>query len=254
MSRKNLHIPGSGNVFPLSRSRLELFLECPRCFYLCCVCGVSRVPSPSFALNAAVDSLLKKEFDQCRRDRRPHDAMTDAGLDAVPFDHQDLEVWRNVRRGIHHLHQETGLDLSGSPDDVWQMRVDRTLIVVDFKAKGRFNASPSTDLFSAAYWRQVAFYRWLMLQDGFVMNKQVALLYANARKDNSSLDGRLEFALHVHLQPADDAWIEPSLHAARACLDSYRTPEPAVDCEWCKYVTARNHAGEISDGERSHTA
>ncbi len=49
------------NKFKLSRSKIDLFLECPRCFYLGNRLGVSRPPGFPFTLNSAVDALLKKE-------------------------------------------------------------------------------------------------------------------------------------------------------------------------------------------------
>lgn len=243
MPRKILYVPGSNAPYALSRSRLELYLECPRCFYISAVYGISRVSGPSFALNAVIDSLLKREFDACRLAQKPHAVMLQAGLNAVPYSHPDLDSWRNVRRGIHFVHQATNLELSGSPDDIWQMASDGSLLVVDFKAKGRTDASPITDQCAESYWRQVGFYRWLLAQNGFAMNRQVALLYANASKNAESLNGRLEFSLHLHMQTADDSWIEPALAGARECLDFDRMPEPNVDCPWCRYVEARATTG-----------
>ena len=60
---KNIYDPASKNPFKLSRSKIDLFLECPRCFYLHRRLGVGRPPGYPFTLNVAVDALLKKEFD-----------------------------------------------------------------------------------------------------------------------------------------------------------------------------------------------
>ena len=60
---RNLYDPNDSQPFRLSRSKLELFLECPRCFYLDRVRGIGRPPGFPFNLNSAVDTLLKKEFD-----------------------------------------------------------------------------------------------------------------------------------------------------------------------------------------------
>ena len=55
-----------GPKWKLSRSKIDLFVECPRCFYLDNKLGVSRPKGPSFTLNIAVDALLKREFDTHR--------------------------------------------------------------------------------------------------------------------------------------------------------------------------------------------
>jgi hypothetical protein len=56
--------------YKISRSKIELFTECPRCFYLEVVKGVKRPSMPGFSLNSAVDELLKKEFDILREQKR----------------------------------------------------------------------------------------------------------------------------------------------------------------------------------------
>ena len=48
--------------YKISRSKIDLFLECPRCFYLDVKGLVKRPSGPGFSLNSAVDELLKKEF------------------------------------------------------------------------------------------------------------------------------------------------------------------------------------------------
>ncbi|HVY67280.1 MAG TPA: hypothetical protein VHA30_00050, partial [Patescibacteria group bacterium] len=58
---KYLFDPRSKYPFRLSRSKIDLFLNCPRCFYLDRRLGVALPPGFPFALNSAVDHLLKKE-------------------------------------------------------------------------------------------------------------------------------------------------------------------------------------------------
>ncbi len=38
---------------------------------------------PQFKLNELTDTLLKKEFDQCRKDRKPHRKFIEKGLDHI---------------------------------------------------------------------------------------------------------------------------------------------------------------------------
>ena len=49
-----------GPRWRLSRSKIALFLECARCFYIDNKLGVARPPGFPFNLNSAVDFLLKK--------------------------------------------------------------------------------------------------------------------------------------------------------------------------------------------------
>lgn len=60
--KNNLYDKNSGEVFRLSRSKIDLFINCPRCFYLDRCLGVSQPPGYPFSLNSAVDKLLKKNL------------------------------------------------------------------------------------------------------------------------------------------------------------------------------------------------
>ncbi len=83
--KRNLYEHTSDKPFRLSRSKLDLFIECPRCFYLDRKLGVGRPPGYPFNLNSAVDELLKKEFDIHRQAKTVHPLVKAYGLDLVPF-------------------------------------------------------------------------------------------------------------------------------------------------------------------------
>ena len=91
--RKKVFDPDSKEPFVLSRSKLDMFVECPRCSYLDLRLGVSRVQGPAFTLNNAVDALFKREFDVYRARSTPHPMMEAHDIDAVPFKHEQLEEW-----------------------------------------------------------------------------------------------------------------------------------------------------------------
>jgi len=52
---KNLFDPKSKDPFKLSRSRIEQFLNCPKCFYLDRRLGIGQPGGFPFNLNTAVD-------------------------------------------------------------------------------------------------------------------------------------------------------------------------------------------------------
>ena len=87
-----------GKNWKLSRSKIDFFHECPRCFYIDNKYGVARPKMPAFTLNVAVDALLKKEFDVHRAGKTAHPLMKKYGVDAVPFSHPEIDSWRRIRR------------------------------------------------------------------------------------------------------------------------------------------------------------
>ena len=54
----------SNTPFKISRSKFFNFLSCKRCFYLDRVKGLKEPSMPGWALNVAVDELLKN-FSRC---------------------------------------------------------------------------------------------------------------------------------------------------------------------------------------------
>ncbi len=64
--------PHRPDYFKISRSKVEYFLNCKRCFFLDRKLGIGQPPGFPFNLNSAVDSLLKSEFDQYREAQKPH--------------------------------------------------------------------------------------------------------------------------------------------------------------------------------------
>ena len=117
---RNLFDPKSKKPFKLSRSKIDLFLNCLRCFYMDRKLGVDRPPGFPFSLNSAVDTLLKKEFDIHRAKNRAHPLMEKYGIDAVPVAHEKLNDWRENFVGVQFLHEPTNLLITGAIDDLWQ--------------------------------------------------------------------------------------------------------------------------------------
>ena len=74
----------------LSRSKIELFIDCPRCFWLDVARGIPRPSGPPFTLNNAVDALMKAEFDRFRVAGEPHPLFASVGLDAVGSTPEEL--------------------------------------------------------------------------------------------------------------------------------------------------------------------
>lgn len=225
-----------GSKWRLSRSKIDLFIECPRCFYLDNKLGTGRPKGPAFTLNVAVDALLKKEFDIHRAHKTPHPLMKSYGVDAVPFEHPELDVWRENFKGLEHKHQKTGFFVSGAIDDVWKNKKDE-LIVVDYKATSKDGdiVTLEDSAWEAQYRRQIGVYQWLLTQKGFKVSNVGYFVYANAGKDREAFDAKLEFKVTLVACEGDIDWIEPTLLKIKECLDSSAIPESGADCEFCPY-------------------
>jgi CRISPR/Cas system-associated exonuclease Cas4 (RecB family) len=229
-----LYDPSSGEPYKISRSKIDLFHECPRCFYFDKRLGISRPSGPAFSLNSAVDALLKKEFDLLRLARQPHELMRRYHIDAVPFVHKDLDLWRENFVGKQYLHEKTNLIIFGAVDDIW-INPAGELIIVDYKSTSTEKEISLDDEWKQGYKRQLEIYQWIFRSSGFAVSPTAYIVYANATKERKQFDGKLEFKLTLHPHVGNDRWIEPTIMALKECLDAKGPPQPSPSCEYCKY-------------------
>lgn len=235
---RNIFVPGSGQPFLLSRSKIDLFLECARCFYFDRRLGISRPPGFPFSLNAAVDTLLKKEFDVHRAKKSSHPLMHAYGIDAIPFDHPDITTWRDaLRGGIKYLHHQTNLLISGGIDDVW-VNPKGELLIVDYKATAKGGEITLDADWQIGYKRQVEVYQWLFRHNGFGVSTTAYFVYCNGDLDKKAFDGKLEFKITIIPYEGNDGWIEATLKEIRQCLEESTVPAYNKDCDYCRYREA----------------
>lgn len=227
-----------GPRWRLSRSKIDLFVNCPRCFYIDNKLGVARPPGFPFNLNSAVDHLLKKEFDIHRVAQTAHPLMKEYGVDAVPFVHKDLEIWRENFKGIEYFHKKTGLTISGAVDDVW-VNSEGELIVVDYKATSKDEEIYALDQeWHKGYKRQMEVYQWLLRQNDFKVSDTGYFVYANGIKDKKAFDGKLEFDVTLIPHIGDDSWVEGTIVNIKKCLEGDTVPNVGDGCEYCAYREA----------------
>lgn len=228
-----------GPKWRLSRSKIELFNECPRCFYLDNKLGTARPRGPAFTLNIAVDALLKKEFDEHRAAASPHPLMTKYGIDAVPFQHASLNTWRENFEGVECVDDGTGFTVCGAVDDIW-VNPKGELIVVDYKATSKPGTILSLDDSSwrDSYRRQMGVYQWLLRRNGFTVSPTGYFVYANAHDDKGAFDGKLEFEITVVECTGETDWIDEALPRIKETLETDAIPSSGKGCEFCAYREA----------------
>ncbi len=218
----------------LSRSKIDLFVECPRCLYLDVTLGIRRPSGPPFTLNNAVDTLMKAEFDRYRRAREPHPLFEEAGLNAVPFAHPELDRWRHNFTGVRWLDKETGWTLFGAIDDVWKADSGE-LIVADYKATSRAEM-PTTATLYPSYRRQMDVYQHLVRRQGFEVSDRGWFVYANGNSRAGEFGGALHFTTAMVPYEGDDAWVLDAFRRAVATVAGSKVPQPGEDCGYCGYV------------------
>ena len=240
--RRKTDLYTSDVLFPfrISRSKIDLFLNCPRCFYFDRRLGVAQPPGFPFSLNSAVDKLLKKEFDIHRADGTPHPLMKTYGVNAVPYQSTNMDKWRDaLRGGIEYLHKKTNLLITGGIDDIW-VNPTGELIIVDYKATSKDGEVSLDADWQIGYKRQMEIYQWLFRKNNYKVSSTGYFVYCNGSTDREAFDGKLEFDIKLIPYKGDDSWVEQTILDIHQCLNSDKLPESGKECDYCKYREAIN--------------
>lgn len=245
---KGLYDGSSSEPFKLSRSKIEFFLKCPRCFYIDRKLGISQPPSFPFNLNSAVDKLLKQEFDECRHNGREHPLLKAYKVDAFPAKHEKLDDWRNTFKGVGFHHKPTNFWVYGGIDDLWQNSKGE-YIVVDYKATAKFGEIKELNAeWQDGYKRQVEIYQWILRKNNLLVSNVAYFVYCNGKTDDyvngesrpRMFNKRLEFDVTLIPHKGNDSWVEKTVLEIHKCLNSDKIPDSDPDCDYCNYIKTVN--------------
>lgn len=234
--------PGQTAVYKISRSKIELFMQCQRCFWLDVRMKITRPSSPPFNINKTIDELYKKEFDAHRAAGTSHPIMIKNKVKATPFAHEKMNEWRHNFTGVNTLHTPTNLHVFGAVDDVW-VNEKGELIVVDYKATSKDKEVSIDSDWQVSYKRQMEVYQWLLRANGFTVSDTGYFVYTNARLDVADFNDHLEFITKLIPYTGNAAWVDKTLADMKVCMEG-DIPDVGQsimggDCEYCSYARAR---------------
>ena len=224
----------------LSRYQLSMFTECPRCFWLQLRHGVKPPKGLPFAINNAIDRLLKAEFDVYRAAGTLHPLLAKHGITAKLFgDTTKLEAWRNNFQGLRWTDPQTGHTLFGALDDLLEFP-DGSVAVIDYKASGSASATvyPSYQL-------QMDVYTHLLQCLGYRTAPCAYLVFFMAVKDDG-FNGRLPFRGELLPVSAKPERVPALVSAAIGVAQSDQMPASGPACDVCR--CARETAQVVGPG------
>jgi len=243
----SIYQKGTNEVFKISRSKFSNFLDCSRCFYLERVKGSKDPSMPGWALNTAVDELLKKEFDHYRNIQKPHPFIVKNKLNFIPFQHEKINYWRDaLRGGIAFTDADTNLEIHGGVDDIWFNPDNDELVVVDYKAQSK-NETVETDAYlenqyHQSYKVQMDIYVYILRQMKFKVSDTTYFLVCNGLKTPDKFDATLHFDLTLVPYKTDDSWVKNKIIDMKKVLDAKEVPVLNKSCEKCMFlITGKNY-------------
>ena len=243
-SRKGTVYKREGNeTFKISRSKFSNFLECKRCFYLERVKGLKDPSMPGWALNSAVDELVKKEFDEFRIKQKPHNLIQKNNLNLIPFNHKQIDYWRDaLRGGISYLDKNTNIQIHGGIDDIWFDPKKKELVVVDYKAQS--NKTPVetkrylSNIYHQSYKIQMDIYVHILRKMNFKVSDTAYFYVCNGDRNYEKFNSRLNFTTTLIPYQTSTSWIDKKIIEMKQTLDSESIPELNKSCEKCMYLKA----------------
>ena len=215
----------------LSPNSLNLYLECKHCFWLDKRLGVKRPPPYPYALNSAVDTLLKEEFDAYRRRNEVHPLLVEAKIPAKLFQNQRLlDQWRDNFQGIKYYDSKLQATLFGAVDDILEFDGGK-LAPLDYKSTGS-KVAKVYDQFQL----QLDVYAFLLEKNKYKITGKGYLAFYVVDKDKGFLD-RLPFRKEVHEIEANPSDIYEIFKEAVITLKIETPPPHSKDCPFDKWLS-----------------
>ena len=262
-----IYTPGQKEDFELSRSKFDDFKSCPRCFYLNIVKALISPSNPPYKLNTLTDTLLKKEFDKCRDEKKPHRIFEkydlshiipyDAGYEKVFIKSKNknvikkvIDIWRDsLHAGIKSRFKDTNIILKGGVDDVWFNKKTEELIIADYKSQEDQKEVNQDNYFESpykkGYKRQLDFYAYLLKSIGKKVSSDAYLYICNAKEVDEGFNGKMIFdEILIHHKVKTD-YIEDEIQNMIDAMNSTDIPKSHESCENCAYARHRLIYDEI---------
>ena len=214
----------------LSPNSLNLFLECPQCFWMDKNLGIKRPPPYPYALNSAVDELLKEEFDSYRSKNLSHPLLEDNNIKAHLFTNQKLlNQWRNNLAGIRYFDEELEATLFGAVDDVLEFG-DNKIAPLDYKSTGS-----TTEKVYDRFQLQLDVYTFLMEKNGYKTPHKGYLAFYIVDKSRGFID-RLPFRKEIVEVDTNPGEVYEIFKDAVNCLKNNTPPSHSQDCQFKKWL------------------
>ena len=220
----------------LSPSSLNLFFECPRCFWLRFTKKVKRPEGPSSTLPRGMDHTLKNHFDNHRK----HGLLPEL-LGKVPgrllSDAAKMKSMRNTSFGFQ-LNDEVWF--GGGLDDALELP-DSSVVPLDNKTKG----FPPKE----THWtqlKQMSGYTLILREKGIATKNVAYLVHWHLDHKHMQPDNPFAFNVKVEEVPTDPDEIKKSILEAVEILKGPMPPmgtrSGADSDEPCAFCTYRESA------------
>lgn len=220
----------------LSPSTLNVFLECPKCFWLDQREGISRPRGIFPSLPGGMDGLIKKYFDKYRALGKLPPELEGKVEAELFLDQELLNQWRNWRSALAFEDPESRAVLSGMLDDLGVAGTgkDKLFVPLDYKTRGYDVKEGGEDY----YRNQLNCYGLLLRENGMKPAGYSYLIYYIPKEISEGgmtrfdvVPKRVDINPDVALKVVRDA----------AALLAGPMPRAHTDCAYCVWAKSYVH-------------
>jgi hypothetical protein len=218
------------NQLKISPSTINLFKDCPRCFYLHLIKNIKRPQGIFPSLPGGMDKILKEHFDRFmeKGELPPELREGECAKNKCKLynDKENLKIWRNNFKGIQYLHKKSNILVRGAIDNL--LEKDGKLIVLDYKTRGY----PLKEDTHEHYITQMDIYNFLLRKNGYKTEDYTYLLFYYPNKVTET--GEVIFDTKLIKIETSVKRAEKIINDAIDVLTSKRIPKASEGCEYCK--------------------
>ena len=213
----------------LSPSALNLFLDCPRCFWLEKARNIKRPRGIFPSLPGGMDRGIKLHFDNFRAQAKLPPELHGPNFEGVELypNQAQLNKWREWRTGLEYKDPD-GSSLSGALDDL--LVRGELYIPFDYKTKG----SPTTEEDAIKYYQNQLDCYALLLESNHLPTAGFAfLLYYSPKTVGEK--GSVLFELQAIKIETNIERARQTFRKALELLKGNR-PSSSPNCEYCNWL------------------
>ncbi|MFH1053804.1 MAG: PD-(D/E)XK nuclease family protein [Candidatus Woesearchaeota archaeon] len=218
-------------MIKLSPSSLNLFLECPKCFWLQIIKNIKRPDTPFPSLPSGMDKILKEHFDRfMEKGELPPELCEGECKGLKLFNNRELlKTWRSNFKGIEYTDPKSGILLHGAIDNI--LKKGDKLIVLDYKTRGY----PLKEDTHEHYQSQMDLYNFLLRKNNYETEDYAYLLFYYPNKVTET--GEVIFDTKLIKLPVSVKSAETTFKKAITVLKT-KQPKPSEECQFCNQATS----------------
>lgn len=218
----------SNDIIYLSPTKLNLFQECPLCFWLSVIKKIPRPETPTSTLPRGMDDLIKKYFDRYRKlGKLPPEIEGKVQGKLLP-DQKLLNEWRKISKNSqpHFFDKNLNACLFGGLDECF---LDGNYYIpVDYKTRG-FNLKENS---LSYYQTQLDCYTFLLEANGYKHLSFGYLIYYIPTEVKEK--GQVKFSVEPYKIETNSQRGYQIFKEAVECLKGPK-PQAHRDCKFCSW-------------------